>query len=191
MKLMKWLVPLLVLQSAAALAQPMSTPAKLETSPSNVQLRLDQAQSAAGVPILGQLVSALSPQATSTSAAYQLRIYRLDDPVSLQRYIRVWERHMISLPRFNITVHGVWLHKRTTLSSNPNDPVPSETVTAENANEIWALVSYPSLADVDRLTTQFVTSPDLQEDITAAGGPFTLTEVEATVIQPVRFSPLK
>jgi hypothetical protein len=69
--------------------------------------------------------------------------------------------------------------------------VPSETVTAENANEIWALVSYPSLADVDRLTTEFVTSPDLQEDIAAAGGPFTLTEVEATVIQPVRFSPLK
>ncbi|MCV7256198.1 NIPSNAP family protein [Mycolicibacterium fluoranthenivorans] len=104
---------------------------------------------------------------------FQLRIYTLRSPEALQRYATVhWARHLATFPKFGIVIHGVW--------TEPGD----------DANRLVALVRYPPGADPEVLTGQIMTSPEFVADM--AGFDFDdIVEVEATLLDPTSFSPLR
>ena len=106
---------------------------------------------------------------------YQLRIYTLADEASFENYKEVWRKHMDSLPKHQITVHGVW--------------VPQGT---ETPYQIWVLNSFPDAESVDRLGKQFMSSEEFKADV--AGLPFEMVQVKGgpaiTLLKPLDFSPL-
>lgn len=104
---------------------------------------------------------------------FQLRIYTLRSPEALQQYATVhWARHLATFPKFGIVIHGVW------------------TEQVDGAHRLVALVRYPPGVDPKDLTGQIMTSPEFAADM--AGFDFDdIVEVEATLLDPTSFSPLR
>lgn len=102
----------------------------------------------------------------------ELRTYTLADAVALERYVSVfWPRHIRSLRKYGITVHGVW-----------TDPESSEP-------RVIALVDY-SGADPRSLAESYRTSADFVEDHRH----FDVSLIVAThtqTLQPTASSPLQ
>jgi hypothetical protein len=78
---------------------------------------------------------------------FELRTYSLADRSTAETYATVhWARHLVTLPRFGITTHGVWL---------PADGSP----------RVLALVSYAPGEDPRAVGARYMASGDFRDDM--------------------------
>jgi NIPSNAP len=107
-----------------------------------------------------------------TVRTYELRVYTLATEKALTAYLDVhYPRHQVSLPRFGIAVHGYW------------------SAVGTDAFQLYVLVSYPDGADPAELNLQYMTSPDIAEDMDGFERTDIL-DVTATLLAPAAGSPL-
>lgn len=77
---------------------------------------------------------------------YQLRIYTLKSTEAAQQYLDIWEKHVISLAKFNIKTHAVYLDQET-------------------QKQVLALVSYESKQDPASVSKAYMDSPEFRNDM--------------------------
>jgi len=81
--------------------------------------------------------------------AHQLRIYSLKDPGSAWKYMNVhWKRHLTSLPKFGVTVEGIFLED-----------------TSADLTRVIAVVSYPESADIQKINKSYMRSFSIFRDM--------------------------
>lgn len=79
---------------------------------------------------------------------FQLRTYTLASEEAAKTYLDIhWARHLKSLSKYGIKVHGVFLAKETNLA------------------QVIALVSYEEGASVSEVNAAYMKSPDLRADM--------------------------
>jgi len=77
---------------------------------------------------------------------YQLRIYTLKSKEAAQEYLEIWKSHIVSLAKFNIKTHAVYLDRAT-------------------EQQVIALVSYEDGTDPIAVTKKYMTSPEFHSDM--------------------------
>ncbi|WP_407497932.1 NIPSNAP family protein [Acinetobacter baumannii] len=77
---------------------------------------------------------------------YQLRIYTLKSKEAAQTYLKIWEKHVESLSKFNIKTHAVYLDQATEC-------------------QVIALVSYEDRSDPNEVTKQYMNSSEFHKDM--------------------------
>ncbi|TFV55810.1 NIPSNAP domain-containing protein [Mycobacterium sp. PS03-16] len=103
----------------------------------------------------------------------ELRTYSLASRDALRHYVDVfWPRHIRTLGRYGITVHGVW------------------TDTTSDANDVIALIGYPPGADPLRLAQRYRASSDFARDH-ADFDTTLIVSTRVTALQPIAASPLR
>lgn len=103
----------------------------------------------------------------------ELRTYTLADDDALQRYVSsFWPRHIVSLRRYGIVVHGVWIEA---------DPPGRRVV---------ALVGYRAGSDPDDLAETYAGSVDFVEDH-ANFDICSITSTRTVQLDPIAASPLQ
>jgi NIPSNAP len=103
---------------------------------------------------------------------FQLRIYTLRSLDALERYACVdWARHVPSLAKFGVTTHGVWTER------------------AGKTNRLFALISYPDGADPEKLTTEYLASPEFKADMKGFDD-HDMIDVETILLDTTTASPL-
>ena len=104
---------------------------------------------------------------------FELRTYTLRSPEALQQYATVhWPRHLTSLAAYGVETVGVWTQR------------------SGEEHRLVALVRYPPGADPERLTRDFMMSPEFAADMagfTADG----IVAVEAVLLDPAACSPIQ
>jgi len=102
---------------------------------------------------------------------YQLRIYTLTDQNTAQEYFdEVWKRHLESLPKFGIIVHGVF-------------KVIDEP-------KVVALVSYAEGVDPVISEAEYMKSAELRYDMGTID-PTSVRGVDALMLEEASYFPLK
>jgi len=77
---------------------------------------------------------------------FQLRTYTLANQEAAQTYLGMhWERHLESLPKFGIKVHGVFAVK--------------------DKAQVIALVSYQEGANISEINDTYMKSPEFRSDM--------------------------
>lgn len=103
----------------------------------------------------------------------ELRTYTLADEQALQRYVSsFWPRHIQSLRKYGITVHGVW-----------TEPDPGVL-------RVVALIGYPPGSDPLRLAEKYASSPEFVDD----HRDFDVSSIRSThtvPLEPIASSPLQ
>ncbi|MGY4646779.1 NIPSNAP family protein [Mycobacterium sp. URHB0021] len=103
---------------------------------------------------------------------FQLRIYTLPSPESLQQYAMVhWARHRATFKTFGVTTHGVWTER------------------SGGASRLVALIRYPPGADPEQLTRNIMTSPEFAADM-AGFMVDEIVDVQSVLLEPTSFSPI-
>jgi hypothetical protein len=103
----------------------------------------------------------------------ELRIYTLADAAALRRYTTVfWPRHIPTLRRHGIAVHGVWID------------------TTADGHRVVALVGYPPGEDPTRLAEKYRESRDFDEDH-AEFAVSSITAEQTVTLEPIAASPLR
>ncbi|MCV7170721.1 NIPSNAP domain-containing protein [Mycobacterium manitobense] len=103
----------------------------------------------------------------------ELRIYTLADATALRRYTTIfWPRHIHTLRRYGIVVHGVW------------------TDTTADGCRVMALVGYPPGEDPTRLAEDYRASRDFAEDHAEFAVSSIISEQTVT-LEPIAASPLR
>lgn len=77
---------------------------------------------------------------------YQLRTYTLKSKEAAQDYLNIWESHIVSLAKFNIKTHAVYLDQAT-------------------EQQVIALVSYEDGSDPIAVTKQYMGSSEFHSDM--------------------------
>jgi hypothetical protein len=104
---------------------------------------------------------------------FQLRIYTLRSIDALERYATIhWARHVPSLETFGVTAHGIW------------------TEHGGAANRLVALISYPSGTDPEKLTREYLASPEFGADMKGFD-PQDLVGVETIPLDATGSSPIR
>lgn len=104
---------------------------------------------------------------------FQLRIYTLRTPEALKEYAEVhWARHVTTFATFGVTTHGVW------------------TQHGDEENRLVALIAYPPGADADDVTRRVMSSREFAADM-AGFDVSDIVDVEATLLDPTHFSPIR
>lgn len=103
----------------------------------------------------------------------ELRTYTLTDDDALQRYVSAfWPRHIESLRKYGITVHGVW-----------TDP-------GSAGRRVVALIGYPPGSDPLELAQSYGASVDFDDDH-ADFDISLITSTHTIVLDPIPSSPLQ
>lgn len=103
----------------------------------------------------------------------ELRTYTLADEDALQRYVSgFWPRHIQTLGRYGITVHGVW------------------TEASPHGRHVVALIGYPPDSDPLHLAESYRTSVDFAEDH-ALFDVSSIISTRTVRLDPIASSPLQ
>jgi len=103
----------------------------------------------------------------------ELRTYTLADEDALQRYVSgFWPRHIQTLRRYGITVHGVW------------------TEASSDGRRVVALVGYPPDSDPLHLAESYRTSVDFVEDHALFDASLIIS-TQTVRLDPIASSPLQ
>ncbi|MGA5465055.1 NIPSNAP domain-containing protein [Mycobacterium sp. NPDC050041] len=103
----------------------------------------------------------------------ELRIYTLADAAALHRYTTIfWPRHIHTLRRHGIVVHGVWVD------------------TTADGHRVVALVGYPPGEDPTRRAEGYRASRDFAEDHADFDVSSIISEQTVT-LEPITASPLR
>lgn len=102
---------------------------------------------------------------------YQLRIYTLaDDNIAQQYFDEVWQKHLESLPRFGIIVHGIFK--------------------AIHEPKVVALVSFAENIDPQQSEADYMKSSELRYDMGTIDMNAVLG-VDALMLEEATYFPLK
>ena len=103
---------------------------------------------------------------------FQLRIYTLRSPQTLQQYATIhWARHLATFTTFGVTTHGVWTER------------------SGGRNRLVALIAYPPGADPEEITRRCMTSPEFASDM-AGFDTDDIVDVQTMLLDPTPFSPI-
>lgn len=103
---------------------------------------------------------------------FQLRIYTLRSPESLQQYATVhWARHLATFTTFGVTTHGVWTER------------------SGGANRLLALICFPQGTDPEQLTRHIMISSEFAADM-AGFDVDEIVDVQSILLDPTSFSPI-
>jgi hypothetical protein len=105
---------------------------------------------------------------------YLLRVFTRTNEQAWEDFKEVWRGHTEELPKYGITVHGVW--------------VPKDT---DEPYQIWALLSYPNEESIDEYNKAFVASPVIADVVSKY--PNIRNEAKGLVdtkLLPMEYSPL-
>ncbi|MBI3228519.1 MAG: NIPSNAP family protein [Mycolicibacterium cosmeticum] len=101
----------------------------------------------------------------------ELRTYSLANEAARRQYTsEFWPRHIVSLGKYGITVHGVW------------------TDTAPDGHRVVALIGYRSGEDPQRLAEEYRNSADFADDH-AVFDTALITSVHTVTLEPIAGSP--
>lgn len=101
----------------------------------------------------------------------ELRTYSLANEAARRQYTsEFWPRHIVSLGKYGITVHGVW------------------TDTAPDGHRVIALIGYRDGADPQRLAEDYRNSTDFADDH-AVFDTALITSVHTVTLEPIAGSP--
>jgi hypothetical protein len=104
---------------------------------------------------------------------FQLRIYTLNDEQSLNVYRdEIYPRHVESLQRFDIAIHGIW--------SSPDDP----------AHKLYVLASYPDGTDLAAREQAYMQSREFLDDMRGFAVS-SIVDVTSIELAPSDASPLR
>jgi NIPSNAP len=107
---------------------------------------------------------------------FQLRIYTLRSVDALDRYATIhWARHVSSLDAVGVTTHGMWTER-----------AGREGV----ANRLFALISYPDVADPEKLTSEYLASPEFEVDMKGFDSQ-DMIDVETILLDATAASPMR
>jgi hypothetical protein len=107
------------------------------------------------------------------TAVMELHTYTLASDDALRRYTtHFWPRHIQSLRKHGITVHGVWIDG------------------GADTRRVIALVSYPPGSDPARIAEIYRSSCDFAEDHADFDGDL-ITSAQTARIEPIPSSPLE
>jgi hypothetical protein len=89
------------------------------------------------------------PMQDSNHAIYQLRIYSIKDPIAADKYMNIhWKRHLISLPKYKITVEGIYCEN-----------------CKSGKTRVFALGSFEDGSDVQKINQSYMRSIALLKDM--------------------------
>ena len=104
---------------------------------------------------------------------FELRTYTLRSPDAVQQYATVhWPRHVMSLAAFGVETVGVWTQR------------------SGEVHRLVALVRYPSGADPERITHEFMASPEFAADM-AGFNVDDIIAVDAVLLDAAPCSPIQ
>jgi hypothetical protein len=89
------------------------------------------------------------PMTDSEHTIYQLRIYSIKEPDAAKKYMDIhWKRHLTSLPKFKITVEGIFCENSTS-----------------GKTRVFALGSFEDGSDVKKINKSYMRSFALLKDM--------------------------
>jgi NIPSNAP protein len=107
---------------------------------------------------------------------FQLRIYTLRSVDALDRYATIhWARHISSLDTFGVTTHGMWTERADRDGT---------------ASRLFALISYLDDADPEKLTGEYLASPEFEADMKGFHSQ-DMINVETILLDATASSPLR
>ncbi|CAN2536244.1 hypothetical+protein [Methylocapsa aurea] len=102
---------------------------------------------------------------------YEMRIYTLKTAEAAAAYRKIWIKHIESLKAFGIVTHGVF-------------------AVASEPTKVVALVDYPEGVDPKAASDRYMASDLFKADMAGFDLAW-LSSVEATLLTPETFSPLR